>query len=66
MNKFQEAIKEVKDSVGVGGVLANPTQTIMTLEKLYEEYRRTKNELCIRCGHYKASHEGSCKGCRWK
>src|SRR5574344_1489848 len=25
-----------------------------------------RNELCLKCGHYKTAHEGSCDGCRWK
>jgi hypothetical protein len=25
-----------------------------------------RNELCLRCGQYKAAHIGACDGCRWK
>ena len=30
------------------------------------DFRDCRNELCLRCGQYKTSHLGSCKGCRWE
>jgi hypothetical protein len=25
-----------------------------------------RNELCLKCGRYRESHNGACDGCRWK
>ena len=25
-----------------------------------------RNELCLKCGRYRESHNGACNGCRWK
>ena len=31
-----------------------------------KEFRRCKNELCLKCGAYTRRHLGACDGCRWK
>ena len=35
-------------------------------EQIASDFRTCRNELCLRCGQYKTSHLGSCKGCRWE
>ena len=36
------------------------------LENMRSGFRDCVNELCIKCGCYKRSHEGACDDCRWK
>ena len=36
------------------------------IEIQQREINAMRNELCQRCGRYKAAHEGACDGCRWK
>lgn len=36
------------------------------IEIQQREINAMRNELCQRCGKYKAAHEGACDGCRWK
>lgn len=31
-----------------------------------KEIEKLRNELCLKCGNYKLSHEGACNGCRWR
>lgn len=33
---------------------------------LEKENKALRNELCLKCGRYKESHNGACDGCRWK
>ena len=38
-------------------------------EQLAASQRRAqdaRNELCLKCGRYRESHNGACNGCRWK
>lgn len=36
------------------------------IEIQQREINAMRNELCQRCGRYKAAHKGACDGCRWK
>lgn len=36
------------------------------IEKIEEDRKKLKNELCQYCVKYKHAHEGACDGCRWK
>lgn len=34
--------------------------------RLINENRTLRNELCLKCGRYHEAHNGACDGCRWK
>ena len=33
---------------------------------LQRELKDCRNELCLRCGNYRESHNGACDGCRYR
>lgn len=35
-------------------------------DRLRADNHTLRNELCLKCGRYGDSHNGSCDGCRWK
>jgi hypothetical protein len=39
------------------------------MEKIYRlqrELNNCRNELCLKCGNYRESHNGACDGCRYR
>ena len=36
------------------------------IERLQQEVKRCRNELCLRCGDYQNAHNGACDGCRFR
>ena len=65
LERLEEAIK-VK-----GGTAHYPTEdAYLTVCKALEKYKADRkdlrNELCLKCGKYRESHNGACDGCRWE
>lgn len=49
--------------------LKTAQDNIKLQEQLAASQRRAqdaRNELCLKCGRYRESHNGACNGCRWK
>ena len=40
-------------------------EATMAIEKLSEDLKDCRNEMCLRCGEYTERHLGACDGCRW-
>lgn len=63
---FNNAVAEMNipssDKMALLGVI---TAIGYKCEKLSEDLRVCRNELCLHCGQYKTRHLGSCNGCRW-
>lgn len=36
------------------------------VNQLRKENETLRNELCLKCGLYRASYKGACNNCRWK
>ena len=61
------------DRRGYGGEATERYEIIDLIESLQAQLaapqRRAqdaRNELCLKCGRYRESHNGACNGCRWK
>lgn len=37
----------------------------MDIKDLINELKNCRNELCVKCGSYRNSHNGACDGCRY-
>lgn len=42
------------------------TEAADRIEAQAKEIDTLRNELCLKCGNYRESHNGACDGCRWK
>lgn len=36
------------------------------IERLQQEVKHCRNELCLKCGSYKEAYLGACDGCRFR
>lgn len=50
----------------LGGLEKDLAEAADLIEAQAKEIDALRNELCLKCGNYKLSHEGACNGCRWR
>ena len=65
-NEIGSMCRELRDISKMPVILRVGNNAADLIERLFDEFKTCRNELCLRCGQYKTAHLGSCEGCRWK
>lgn len=64
-NQEQKDIEEQVHET-VYGLRDTVTRMIGHYLSVCRELKDCRNELCLRCGNYRESHNGACDGCRYR